>query len=273
MSATQIHIVDAAAGLILVVCSDGSRVLFGSHVGLGTPNEAVQRIFEILEDGAIDYFIHECAEPQGVPVIDALVEFFPVKMCLERTGADVDAPQFYRNIRGERRVETLDASEIYELGETQLRILQAEAARPGRPHRPVALHVMHGEGRLASSAMCCGATSGLDWRDIAATDPDLQAACMIVHGSRPLDVVLTARDLGIASAEPLRAIAPSTVVLGADPGGATSLRGAARELYSHFARGNGAGLVELTRAAWTTLVLDGDGVRIEREDRPMTKVA
>src|SRR3954453_5429367 len=111
MSSTQIHIIDPSAALIMVLCADGTRVLFGTHAGGGTSNEIVQRLFEVLEDGNVDYLVHEGIEPQGTSIIEGLSEFFPIKTCLELEGEGFDTPQFYQYLRTDREVETLESSD------------------------------------------------------------------------------------------------------------------------------------------------------------------
>lgn len=279
MSSTQVHIIDPSAALIMVLCADGSRVLFGTHAGGGTSNEIVQRLFEVLEDGSVDYLVHEGIEPQGTSIVEGLSEFFPIKTCLELEGEGFEIPQFYQYLRADREVETLEASDIFELGETQIRLLGAHVPHPesGSNSRAIAMLVTHGDGPTASSVLCCGATTGLDWLEIAKTLPadDYRAGCMIVDGRRPLDIVLTAPSRGHVTADHVRAIGASTIVLGADPDGASRLRLAARELYTHFAglSEGGYDLVELNNRAWTALELNGTDVQIVREERPLSKVA
>jgi len=132
----------------MVLCADGSRVLFGTHAGGGTSNEIVQRLFEVLEDGSVDYLVHEGIEPQGTSIVEGLSEFFPIKTCLELEGEGFEIPQFYQYLRADREVETLEASDIFELGETQIRLLGAHVPHPesGSNSRAIAMLVTHGDG-------------------------------------------------------------------------------------------------------------------------------
>jgi hypothetical protein len=278
MKTTQIHLIDPSAGMVLVTCADGSRVVFGSQVGIGTQNEVLQRLFEVLEDGGIDYFVHTGVEVEGSVSIAAIDEFFSVKQCMERACKDVDWPQAYVNFRGERSVELVEADDVMEFGETQIRLLAADAPRPTADGRilPVAMRVSHGEDNAASSVLCPGATNGLDWLDIAAGDVETFASAgLVIDGMRPLDMIVTARQKGMVSAEHLRLMKAGTVLLGANPDGENVLRVAARELYGHFTGQNpgGAGLIEVKASSWLTLHLDGKGARLEEEARPLGKVA
>ncbi len=278
MSTTQIHLLDPCAGMVLVVGSDGSRLLYGSQAGLGSSNELLQRLFEVLEDGKIDYFVHPGVETEGAVGVADITDMFPVETCLEPAGEGFAVSQLYANFRADRETDTLEPDDIYELGETQVRIIASPHGRetPEGKIRPVALHVAHGEEAVGGSILCTGAMNGLDWLDLGEETVRLfQADTLILDGRHPLDVILTARDRGLVSADPLRWIAPKTVLLGTDPDGENKLRVAARELYGHIARQNGAGagLVELSPKAWTTLTLDGTVAKIENEARALGKVA
>ncbi|MEJ1938516.1 hypothetical protein WDZ92_50625, partial [Nostoc sp. NIES-2111] len=178
----------------------------------------------------------------------------------------------------ERTVEHVDAADGMEFGATQIRLLAPDAPRPTADGRilPVAMRVSHGEDNAASAVLCPGATNGLDWLDIASGDVETFASAgLVIDGVRPLDMIVTARQKGMVSAEHLKLMKPSTVLLGANPDGENALRVAARELYGHFARQTpgGAGLVEVKASSWLTLHLDGKGTRIEEEARPLGKVA
>ena len=278
MSTTQIHLLDPCAGMVLVVGSDGTRLLYGSQIGIGSANEVLQRLFEVLEDGKIDYFVHTGIETEGAVSVGDLTDMFPVGTCLEPAGEGFAMSQLYTNFRAEREVDTLEPDDIYELGETQVRIIASPHGRDTAEGklRPVALHVAHGEEATGGSLLCTGAMNGLDWLDIGEDAARLfQADVLVIDGRHPLDVILTARDRGLVSAEPLRWIAPKTVMLGTDPEGENKLRVAARELYGHFARQNpgGSGLVELSVKAWTSLTLDGATAKFDTEPRALGKVA
>lgn len=278
MSTTQIHLLDPCAGMVLVVGSDGTRLLYGSQAGLGSSNELLQRLFEVLEDGKIDYFVHPGIETDGAVSVSDITDMFPVGTCLEPAGDGFAVSQRYANFRGDREVDTLEPDDVYELGDTQVRIVASPHGRDtaeGRL-RPVALHVVHGEGATGGGLLCTGAMNGLDWLDLGEdVVRQFQADALIVDGRHPLDIILTARDRGLVSADPLRWIAPRTVLLGADPDGENKLRVAARELFTHIARqnGGGAGLVELSSKAWTGLTLDGTAAAIDTEARALGKVA
>jgi hypothetical protein len=278
MSATQVHLIDPCAGMILVLCEDGSRVLFGNRIGIGTTNDVLQRLFEVLEDGAIDYFVHAGLDIDGTVGPEDITEFFPVKSCLELAG-DVDYPQPYLNFRAEREIETVERDDIMEFGLTNIRLMAAQTSPRGTESklRPVVMHVTHGEGEEARSVLCAGMSTGVDWLDMAALPPEeVKADCLIVDGRRPLDLIVTTRPQGLVSAAHLRTIAPRTVILGADAGGgAQELRLAARELFGHFARMNpgGEGVVEVKKSAWFSLVLESGVLRTDQEPRAIGKVA
>lgn len=278
MKTTQVHLIDPSNGMVLVTCADGARVVFGSQIGIGTQNEVLQRLFEVLEDGKIDYFVHTGVEPEGSVAIADIDQFFGIQQCLERSGGGIDWPQPYVNFRGERTVETVDADDVMEFGATQIRLLAAKAPRPTSEGnvRPVALRVSHGEDVVESAVLCPGATNGLDWLDIAEEAVETYAsACLVIDGRRPLDMIVTARQKGMVSADHLRRMRASTVLLGSDPDGDNDLRVAARELYGHFARQNpgGSGLVEVKSSAWLTVTLDGKTASLETEQRAIGKVA
>jgi hypothetical protein len=281
MAATQVHIVDpCAGGMILVLCEDGSRVLFGSSVHNGNHNEIAQRVFEILEDGVIDYFIHPGIEPEGKIDLNGLAEFFAVKSCAELEGEGIRYPATYVAFREGREIETLEPDDVLEFGRTAIRVLGAPAGRAidGGTWRPLALHVSHenedGEARTCVLAM--GATGGLDWmamnQDVIA---DLRADCIFVDGRRPLDIVITTGTKTEVSIDLLRAIAPSSIIVGAQSGQNQELRSAALALYECFTRDNegGAGVIEMTDDAWVSVVLDGVSARVAREPRALIKAA
>jgi hypothetical protein len=281
MPATQVHIIDpCAGGMILVQCEDGSRLLFGSSVMRGVHDEIVQHLFEVLEDGQIDYFVHAGVEPDGKLDLAELADYFPVKTCAELVGEGIAYPAPYLAFREGREIETLDPDDILEFGRTSVRVLGAPVGHPmaGGTWRPLALHVSHeredGEGRTALLAL--GATGGLDWAGMFGTDAEeLKADCLVVDGRRPLDIVITAGEKPEVSIDCLRRIAPSTIVLGADAGKQRELRNAARALYECFTRENagGAGVIEMRGDAWISLVLDGETVKVESEPRPLGKAA
>jgi hypothetical protein len=278
MAATQVHLIDPCGGLILVLCADGSRVLFGNQIGIGSTNDVLQRLFEVLEDGAIDYFVYAGMDSEGAVSAADITEFFPVKSCLELTGEGVEYPQSYLNFRGDREVETVERDDVMEFGDTRIRLIAATATHvmPEGKLRPVVMHVTHGEGEAAVSVLCAGMTNGVDWLEMN-TFPaeDLRADCLIVDGRRPLDLIVTTRPQGLVSAAHLRTIAPRTVVLGADAGGTQELRVAARELFAHFARMNpgGDGVIEVKKNAWFALMLDHGRLKSEQEPRAIGKVA
>ncbi len=277
MKPTQIHLIDPSLGMILVTCADGARVVFGSHVGIGSQNEVLQRLFEVLEDGQIDYLVHAGVETEAAVSISAIHEFFGVKACLERAGTGIAWPQAYVKFRAGREVETVEADDVMEFGETKIRLLSAAPrAVPEGLVQPVALRVSHGDDNPASAAVCAGATNGLDWLDIIEGEEEtFRSACLLLDGRRPLDMIVTARQRGMVSADPLRRLRASTVLLGADPEGENELRVAAREVYAHFTKASpgGAGLVEVKPNVWFTVTLDGRSVGVDREMRALGKVA
>ncbi len=172
----------------------------------------------------------------------------------------------------------MEPDDIYELGETQVRIVASPGGRdtPEGRLRPVALHVSHGEEAQGGSVLCTGAMSGLDWLDLGEElTSQFRADVLIIDGRQPLEVILTSRERGLVSADPLRWIAPKTVLLGADPDGENKLRVAARELYGHICRRHpgGSGLIELSGRAWTGLTLDGTDAALSQETRALGKVA
>jgi hypothetical protein len=276
MATTQIHFIDPCGGMLLVVCDDGSRVLFGNQIGLGTTNDVLQRLFEVLEDGAIDYFVPAGMDSEGTVGPEDISEFFPVKNCLELAGQGDAYPQSYLNFRGEREVETVEPDDIMEFGETQIRLLAART-----PHettegalRPVVMRVAHGTGDDARAAICAGMSKGTDWLEIMEAE-EITADCLIVDGRHPLDLIITTRPKGNVSADHLRKMGPRTVILGADAGGTHELRVAARELYGHMTRLNpgGDGLIEVKKTAWCSLSLGGDRLAIAQEPRAIGQVA
>lgn len=274
MSSTQVHLIDPCGGMVLVLCEDGSRVLFGNRIGIGNTNDVLQRLFEVLEDGAIDYFVHAGIDIEGIVGAEDITEFFPVKNCLELAG-DVDYPQPYLNFRAEREIETVERDDVMEFGGTSIRLLAAQTPHEGKL-RPVVMHVAHGEGETARSVLCAGMSTGVDWLEMGELPAeDLKADCLIVDGRRPLDLIVTTRPQGMVNAAHLRAIAPKTVVLGADAGGAQELRLAARELFSHFARlsPGGDGLLEVSKDAWFSIALETGVLRADKEPRAIGKVA
>jgi hypothetical protein len=277
MATTQVHLIDPCGGMILVLCEDGARVLFGNQVALGTTNDILQRLFEVLEDGAIDYFVHSGVDGEGSVGPEDISEFFPVKNCMELIGAGVAYPQTYMNFKAELPVEMLEPDDIMEFGETRIRLFAARTPRdlPEGPLRPVVMRVTHGEGEHSTSLLCSGMTNGVDWLEIMDMEEDLKADCLVVDGRRPLDLIITTRPKGLVSADHLRRISPRTVVLGADAGNASELRLAARELYSYFARLNpgGDGLVEVKKTAWFSLTLDTGRIAVTTEPRAIGKVA
>ncbi|MHB2169737.1 ComEC/Rec2 family competence protein [Alsobacter sp. R-9] len=278
MSSTQIHLIDPCAGMVLVIGSDGSRLLYGSRFGAGTANEILQRLFEVLEDGKIDYFVHSGFDADGPVTAADITDMFPIETCLEPEGEGFALPQIYENFRAEREVETLEPDDVWELGDTQVRIIAGPHGREtaeGRL-RPVGIHVSHGEDPAGGSVLCTGPLNGLDWLDLGeATAEQFRSDVLIVDGRFPLDIILTARDRGLVSADPLRWIAPRTVLLGADPDGENKLRVAARELYGHIVTRHpgGRGLVELSGKAWISLTLDGTNADLVQEQRALGKVA
>jgi hypothetical protein len=277
MAATQVHLIDPCAGMILVLCADGSRVLFGNQIAIGNTNDVLQRLFEVLEDGVIDYFVHAGMDADGALGPEDITEFFPVKSCLELVGDGFDYPQSYLNFRGDREVETVEREDVMEFGDTSIRLMAAASPHvtaEGR-FRPVVMHVSHGE-EPSNSVLCAGMSTGVDWLEMNAFPPDdLRAGCLIVDGRRPLDLIVTTRPQGMVNADHLRSIAPRTVVLGADPGLTQELRIAARELFSYFARmtPGGEGLVEVKKSAWFSLTLEGESLHSEQEPRAVGKVA
>jgi hypothetical protein len=276
MATTQVHLIDPCAGMLLVVCDDGARVLFGNQIGIGGTNDVLQRLFEVLEDGAIDYFVPAGMDAEGSVGPEDISEFFPIKNCLELSGQGDAFPQSYLNFRGDREVETVEPDDIMEFGETQIRLFAARQPHetPEGALRPVAMRVTHGTGEDACSLLCAGMTTGIDWLDIVEAQ-DVSADALVIDGRRPIDVITTTREKGNVSAEPLRRIGPRTVVLGADAGGAAELRLAARELYTHVTRLNpgGNGLVEVRKSAWFTLTLSGGRIALDQEPRAVGKVA
>lgn len=278
MATTQVHLIDPCGGMILVICEDGARVLFGNQIGLGTTNDVLQRLFEVLEDGSIDYFVPAGMDAEGSVGVEDISEFFPVKSCLEFAGVGDAFPQSYLNFRTDREIETVEADDIMEFGETRIRLVTARTPRdlPEGPLRPVVMVVTHGEGPGSTTVICPGMTNGVDWIEIAeADDANIQADCLIVDGRKPLDLIITSRAKGLVNAEHLRKIAPKTVVLGADADGAQEQRLAARELYNYFARMNpgGEGLVDVKKSAWLSLTMDNGRVGIAQEARAVGKVA
>lgn len=277
MATTQVHLIDPCGGMILVLCEDGSRVLYGNQVAMGTTNDILQRLFEVLEDGAIDYFVHSGMDGEGTVGPEDIAEFFPVKNCMELVGEGIAYPQAYMNFKAELPVEMLEPDDIMEFGETRIRLFSARTPRelPEGALRPVVMRVTHGEGEGAPTLLCAGMTTGVDWLEIMEMEENLGADCLVVDGRRPLDLIITTRPKGLVSADHLRRISPRTVVLGADPGNAGELRLAARELYSYFARLNpgGDGLVEVKKSAWFSLALDASRIAVTTEPRAIGKVA
>ena len=158
MSSTQVHIIDPSAALIMVLCADGSRVLFGTHAGGGTSNEIVQRLFEVLEDGSVDYLVHEGIEPQGTSIVEGLSEFFPIKTCLELEGEGFDirnSTNIYARIA---EVETLEAERRFRTRRNPDPAVGAQVPHPetGSKYRAIAMLVTHGDGPTASS-VCAAA--------------------------------------------------------------------------------------------------------------------
>jgi hypothetical protein len=276
MATTQVHFIDPCGGMLLVVCDDGSRVLFGNQIGVGTTNDVLQRLFEVLEDGAIDYFVPAGMDSEGSVGPEDISEFFPVKCCLELSGQGDAYPQSYLNFRGEREVETVEHDDIMEFGETQIRLLAARTPHetPGGLLRPVVMRVTHGGGDDARSVICAGRTKGTDWLEIMEAE-EITADCLIVDGRHPLDLIITSRPKGNVSAEHLRKMAPRTVILGADAGGAHELRMAAREFFGHMVGLNpgGEGFVEVKKTAWCSLTAGSGRVAIAQEPRAIGKVA
>lgn len=276
MATTQVHFIDPCAGMLLVVCDDGARVLFGNQIGIGTTNDVLQRLFEVLEDGGIDYFVPAGMDAEGTVGPEDISEFFPIKSCLELAGQGDGFPQSYLNFRGDRDVETVEPDDIMEFGETQIRLSASRQAHETSEGglRAVVMRVSHGAGDDARSLLCAGMTTGLDWLDLVETQ-DVAADALVIDGRRPIDVITTTRDTGNVSAEPLRRIGPRTVVLGADAGNATELRVAARELYTHVTRLNpgGDGFVEVRSSAWFSMTLSPEGLSLAQETRAVGKVA
>ena len=275
---TQVHVIDPCGGMVLVIGTDGTRLLYGSQIGIGTTNEILQRLFEVLEDGKINYYVHPGVESDGAVKVEDISEFFPVDVCLEleTTGDDVSA--VYRNFRAERTIETLASDDIYELGETQIRVIGGATTRPSGEGmvRPVALHVSHGEEPSGGAVLCPGAMNGLDWLELGEEAVRaVQSDCLILDGRHPLDSILTSRERGLVSADPLRWIAPRTILLGQDPDGENKLRIASRELYGHIARQHpgGDGLIEMSNKAWVSLTLEGSKAELVKESRVVGKVA
>jgi hypothetical protein len=275
---TQVHVIDPCAGMVLVIGTDGTRLLYGSQIGIGSTNEVLQRLFEVLEDGKINYYVHPGVETDGVVKVEEIAEFFPVDVCLELESTGDDVSPIYRNFRAERTVETLAPDDIYELGDTQIRVVGGSTPRSSGEGivRPVALHVSHGEEPAGGAVLCPGAMNGLDWLELGEDVVQaLQADCLVLDGRHPLDSILTSREKGLVSADPLRWIAPRTILLGQDPDGENKLRIASRELYGHIARQHpgGDGLVEMNNKAWLSLTLDGTRAEIVRESRVAGKAA
>jgi hypothetical protein len=274
MAATQVHIIDpCAGGMVVVMCEDGSRVLFGASVHGCTHNDIAQRLFEVLEDGQIDYFIHPGVDPEGRVDLSAINEFFPIKACVELAGNGIAYPQAYLDFRGSREVETMEIDDVLGFGKTSIRLIGAAEPRiiGGQPRRPVALHVAHEEDEdTVNAVVVLGATGGGDWRDAEALGADpAKAFCLVVDGRRPLDIVITTGDRPDVGVDHLAAIAPSTIVIGSAPSGTPDpLRGAARALYDLFTRqtGDGHGVVEIG-AEWLGLIIDGSTLRFDREPR------
>ncbi|PSC02590.1 hypothetical protein SLNSH_23220 [Alsobacter soli] len=278
MASTQVHIIDpCGGGLILVQCEDGSRVLFGSNVQAAGQQEIVQRIFEVLEDGAIDYFIHSGVDVEGKLDYAAIDEFFPVKNFVELVGQDIEYPASYLAFRGSRPVEVLEPDDVLGFGATSVRVFGAPAGRPmaGGIWRPLALHVAHETEEGTNALLALGSTGGLDWLAIEKTlAEEMKADCLVVNGAHPLDIVITTGDRVEVSIDHLRRIGPKTVVMGAEHGSRSPLRSAALELYSCFTRDNGGQpVIDMKKDSWLALKLDGLNVKTESEPRALGQAA
>ncbi|WP_406856821.1 hypothetical protein ABEG18_04075 [Alsobacter sp. KACC 23698] len=278
MAATQVHIIDpCGGGLVLVACEDGSRVLFGSSAHLVSQHDVLQRLFEVLEDGAIDYYAHSGVETDNKLDLAAIDEFFPIKTCVEFVGSGVNYPPSYVAFRADRPVEMLEADDVLGFGATNVRLFGAAKPRPmdTGEWRPLALHVAHEEPTGSKAVLALGATGGLDWIAIAkAVGDDLKADCVVVDGNRPLDIVITTGERVDVSIDHLRRIGPSMIVMGAESHSKSPLRKTAMDLYSCFTRENGGqSVIDMKKDGWLTLKLDGDGVRTEVEPRSIGQAA
>jgi hypothetical protein len=278
MTATQVHIIDpCGGGLVLVTCEDGSRLLFGSSAQMVSQQDVLQRMFEVLEDGAIDYYAHGGVESDSKLDLAAIDEFFPIKTCVEFAGTGVSYPPSYVAFRGDRPVEMLEADDVLGFGATNIRLFGATTPRTtdNGEWRPLALHVAH-EGPAGSNALLAlGATGGLDWIAIAkAVGEDLKADCVVVDGNRPLDIVITTGERVDVSIDHLRRIGPSMIVMGAESHSKSPLRKTAMELYSCFTRENGGqSVIDVKKDGWLTLKLDGVSIKSEVEPRSIGQAA
>ena len=278
MASTQVHIIDpCGGGLILVQCEDGSRVLYGSNVSAAGQQEVVQRIFEVLEDGKIDYFIHSGVEVDGKLDYAAIDEFFPIKACVELAGKDIQLPPSYLAFRGSRTVEMLEPDDVLGFGATNIRVFGAQSGRPmpGGVWRPIALHVSHETDAGTNALLALGHTGGLDWLAIEKElAEEMKADCLVVNGNLPLDIVITTGDRVEVSIDHLRAIGPRTVVMGAEHGSKNPLRKAAIDLYGCFTRDHGGDpVLDMKKDSWLALKLDGQKVKTETEPRALGMAA